>query len=255
MSADKVNLCGVRIDNISMSGAVAHIERFIKEREPVYVVTPNVDHVVKIQEDAEFRKSYEEASLVLCDGAPLIWASRFLKSPIKHRVCGSNLFPEFSEVAAKKGYKLFFLGGKPQSAVKSAEAFRKRYPGIKIVGIYSPPFGFEKIKEENDKIIAMIREARPDVLFVGLGTPKQEKWIHQYHKKMGVPVSVGIGASFEFISGKVRRAPRWIQQIGFEWLWRLMREPLRLWRRYLWDDMSFFLLVLKQKRKKHPFQE
>jgi N-acetylglucosaminyldiphosphoundecaprenol N-acetyl-beta-D-mannosaminyltransferase len=247
--AEKVHVLGIWIDDISEAEAIRKMEQFIDRKDPVYLVTPNVDHIVKMQEDAEFRKSYEESSLVLCDSAPLLWASRFLKTPISHRVCGSNLLPRFSQIAAKKQYALFFLGGKPQSAEKTAEILKRRFPGLPIAGIYCPPFGFEKDKTENDKTIRLIREARPDVLFVGLGTPKQEIWINQFHKRIEVPVSVGIGASFEFISGRVKRAPAWVQKMGFEWLWRLMLEPGRLWKRYLWDDLRFFFLVLEQKLK------
>lgn len=247
MQTDKVNICGFWIDNVKMSDAIQRLDAFIEARTPVYAVTPNVDHMVKLQRDDEFRKIYGEASLVLCDGAPLIWASKFLGNPIKERVCGSDLFIKLSEVASQKGYKLYFLGGRPPSALRSSEILRRMFPNIKIVGTYSPPFGFENDKEENEKIVRLISEAKPDILFVGLGAPKQEKWIYKYHKRVGVPVSIGIGVSFEFISGQVKRAPFWIRRCGFEWLWRLIMEPKRLWKRYLIDDLEFFLLILKQK--------
>jgi len=249
MHKNKVNICGILIDNISMNDAISKFEMYIKERTPVYIVTPNVDHLVKLHHDNKFRNIYREASLVLCDGAPLIWASKFLGNPIIERVCGSDLFVYLSEIAVKKGYKLFFLGGRPPSAKKAAEILILKYPDIQIVGVYSPPFGFENDSYENTKIVKMIKRAHPDILFVGLGAPKQEKWIKKYHKKTGVPVSIGIGVSFEFVAGIVKRAPLWIRRCGFEWLWRLIMEPNRLWKRYLIDDLEFFLLILKQKLK------
>ena len=146
MQTDKVNICGFWIDNVKMSDAIQRLGAFIEASTPVYAVTPNVDHMVKLQRDDEFRKIYGEASLVLCDGAPLIWASKFLGNPIKERVCGSDLFIKLSEVASQKGYKLYFLGGRPPSALRSSEILRSMFPNIKIVGTYSPPVGFENDK-------------------------------------------------------------------------------------------------------------
>ena len=132
--------------------------------------------------------------------------------------------------------------------MKAAEVLREKYPAVRICGTYCPAYGFEKNEQENKKIVTMIRDARPDILFVGLGAPKQEKWIHQYKDSCEVPVSIGIGISFEYISGIVKRAPKWMQQRGLEWFWRLLHEPKRLWRRYLINDIEFFWLVYKQKR-------
>lgn len=249
MARSKVNVCGTWIDNISLADAVSRIEASIKERTPLYIVTPNVDHVVKLRHDPEFLDSYKGASLVLCDGAPLMWASRILRQPIRERICGSDLFVHLAGIAAEKGFTLFFLGGRPASARKAAQILIRKHPEVRIVGVYSPPFGFEKDDRENRKVVDLIRSARPDILLVGLGTPKQEKWIKEYHQKAGAPVSVGIGASFEFTAGIFKRAPLWIRRFGFEWLWRLTLEPFRLGRRYLIDDLEFFLLILKQKWK------
>jgi N-acetylglucosaminyldiphosphoundecaprenol N-acetyl-beta-D-mannosaminyltransferase len=172
-----------------------------------------------------------------------------LRQPIRERICGSDLFVHLAGIAAKKGYKLFFLGGRPESARKTAGILTRKHPDVRIVGVYSPPFGFEKDADENQKVMDLIRSARPDILLVGLGTPKQEKWIKEYYRKTGVPVSIGIGASFEFTAGIVKRAPLWIRRCGFEWLWRLTLEPFRLGKRYLVEDLEFFLLILKQKWK------
>jgi len=141
----------------------------------------------------------------------------------------------------------FFLGGRPGAAVKSAEVLRNKYSNIQIVGEYSPPFGFENDKFENEKIVRTIKEVHPDIVFVGLGAPKQEKWIFSHYKELNVPVCIGVGVTFEYISGMVKRAPIWMQKTGLEWLWRLLSEPKRLWKRYLVDAMVFFWMVLKQK--------
>ena len=243
----KVSLCGVDIDNISMQEAIERVDLLVKKRQPSYVVTPNIDHIVKLDKDAEFREAYKNASLVLADGMPLIWASKFLGHPLKGKVSGSDLFPKICGMAAAKRYRLFFMGGRPGAAQKSAEVLKNIYPDINIVGIYAPPYGFEGDREENEKIVKMIKESNPDILFVGLGAPKQETWIYKYREHYQSPVSIGIGASFEFIAGMVKRAPLWMQRIGLEWFWRLMMEPGRLWKRYLIDDMRFFWLVLKQR--------
>lgn len=244
---DYVSMCGIQVSNVTMNEAVEIIECFIAQRKLWFVVTPNVDHIVRLQKDIELNKIYEEASLVLPDGMPLIWASRFLKTPLKEKISGSDLFIKACELSSEKEYKLYFLGGREGAAKGTAKTLRRRYPNIKICGFYSPPFGFEKDDKENTKIVKNIQDAKPDILFVGLGSPKQEKWIYKYKNKYQVPVSIGIGVTFEFVSGMVRRAPSWMQKTGLEWFWRLIQEPKRLWKRYLINDPIFFWLVLKQK--------
>lgn len=243
----RINICDVEIDNVSMEEAVGKIESLVDRREPSYVVTPNLDHIVKLQKDEEFKQIYAGATLVLADGMPVLWGARFLKTPLKEKISGSDLFPRLCSVAADKGYRLFLLGGRPGAAHKASEVLSCRYPNIQIVGIHSPPYGFEKDIKQVQNIIKLIKDSKPDILFVGLGAPKQERWIYKHHKELDVPVSLGIGVTFEFISGIVKRAPLWMQKAGFEWLWRLIKEPRRLWKRYLIDDMKFFLLVLKQR--------
>ena len=242
----RVQVTGVRIDNLSMAEAVEAIDRMVRDRRCGYAVTPNVDHLVRLRRDSEFRQIYANAALVLPDGMPIVWASRFLGTPLKERVAGSDLFPRVCELAARRGYRLFFLGGRPGAASRAAERLRARHPAIRIVGTYAPPYGFEGDPGENAAIAAMIVDARPDILFVGLGAPKQEKWIWRYQKACGVPVCVGIGVTFEFTAGMVKRAPVWTQRLGLEWLWRLAMEPRRLWRRYLLEDVRFFWYVAEQ---------
>jgi len=244
---NSINLCGVKISSISLEETLSQVDQWVQSRTLSYIVTPNVDHLVKLRGDAEFRRIYETASLVLPDGMPVLWAAGFLGTPLKEKISGSDLFLEICSIAVERGYKLFFLGGRPSAAYGTAEALRKKHPNINIAGVRCPPLGFEKDKEENSNIVDMIKKANPDILFVGLGSPKQEKWIYAHRYEYQAPVSIGIGGSFEFVSGMVKRAPKWMQRIGLEWLWRIMMEPGRLWKRYLIDDMPFFWLVLKQK--------
>ena len=249
----RINICGIKIDNVSLDEAVRAISAIVQSRKPSYIVTPNVDHIVKLQKDPEFRDIYSNAALVLPDGMPLLWAAKFLGTLLKEKISGSDLFPRLCEAAAEKGYKVFFLGGREGAAARSAEVLKAEYQKLNVAGTYCPPFGFEQNEAENDKIVQMIKTASPDVLFVGLGAPKQEKWIYKYKDRYQAPLSIGIGASFEFMAGMVRRAPIWMQKSGLEWFWRLMMEPTRLWKRYLIDDMLFFRLILKQKiSRAHP---
>ncbi|MED4841406.1 WecB/TagA/CpsF family glycosyltransferase [Weizmannia sp. CD-2023] len=242
---EQIVMFNISIDNLTLDEACNQILLFAEKREiKRYVVTPNVDHLVKLRKDKEFQRIYENASLVLADGMPLIWASKLLKQPLKEKVSGSDLFPLICEKASHKNMKLFFLGGEEGVAHKAALVLKKKYPNINIVGIYSPPFGFEKSESENRKIINMINKAEPDLLFVGLGAPKQEKWIYKYMGDFNVPVSLAIGASFDFVAGTKKRAPKWMQKSGLEWLWRFCLEPKRLAKRYFVDGFQFFNLFL-----------
>ncbi len=245
----KVTIASIKIDNLSFPEVLSRIEHLIRKNNQAYVVTPNVDHIVKLEKDKKFLKIYQDADLVLADGKPLIWASKYLGTPIKERVAGSDLFTKLCAVASKKNYKVFLLGGRPGAAVKARQNLEALYPGLNISGTYCPPFGFEHDKNENDKIIQAIKTAKPDILFVGLGAPKQEKWIFNHVQVLNVPVSIGIGVSIEFSAGMVKRAPLFMQKFGFEWLWRLIMEPEKLWKRYLVDDTKFFGLILRQKRR------
>jgi len=245
-----VKIAGVAIDNLTMTEAFESIESLIHRREPTFVVTPNVDHIVKLQHNEAFRAAYRDAGLVLVDSMILMWGARFLKTPLKEKVSGSDLFPRFCEVAARKSYRLFFLGGREGAAPRAAEILRERHRGLQVQ-TYCPPMGFENSDSENRKIIQMIRDYQPDVLFVGVGAPKQELWMHRFHKDCAVPVSIGVGASFDFVAGYVRRAPVLLQKTGFEWAWRLLAEPRRMYRRYLIEDPKFFMLLWHQRRISH----
>ncbi len=244
----KINICNVLIDNVTTQETLDTIERLIAARTPCYISNPNVDVIIHCNRDQEFLGPYyRQGALCLADGVPLLWAAKFLGTPLKEKISGSDLVPLVCKLANDQGYRIFFLGGRPGAADAAKTQLLRTLPALNIVGTYAPPFGFENDEEELGKMARMIKEAKPDIVLVGLGAPKQERWIQKYHQVLNIPVCMSVGVTFEFIAGIVKRAPRWMQQIGFEWLWRLMMEPRRLWRRYLVDDLPFFGMVIKQK--------
>jgi len=247
MFLESVHIADVPVHNLTMQETLDVIEEFVAEGQPVYLGSINADMIVRCNRDGAFAQYYKKCHLCLTDGVPVLWASKFLGTPIKEKVAGSDLVPRLCELAQAKGYKLYFLGGRPGAAAAAKAKLLNNFPHLKIVGTYAPPFGFEKDPQELKTIEAKIRQAKPDILLVGLGAPKQEQWIRQHYQHLGVPIMMGVGVTFEFIAEIVKRAPEWMQKIGLEWSWRLMMEPRRLWKRYLIDDMQFFSLVLKQK--------
>jgi N-acetylglucosaminyldiphosphoundecaprenol N-acetyl-beta-D-mannosaminyltransferase len=233
-----IALLGVAFDAVTMDEALARIEAMIATRRPHYVVTPNVDFLAQARHDADLRRILREADLVLCDGTPLVWASRWLGNPLPERVAGADLAPRLIARAAEKNYRLFFLGATPEANAQAVARLHAQYPGLAIAGHYAPPFA-SLAKMDHTDIVRRIRAAAPDILFVSFGCPKQEKWIAMHYRTVGVPVCLGVGAVIDFLAGNMRRAPRWMQRSGTEWLFRLAQEPRRLFRRYA-HDLRFF---------------
>lgn len=244
----RMRLMNTEIDNLTMDETLDAIDSLIKEDNCSYVVTPNVDHIVQLEKDEELKRVYENASLILTDGKPLIWISNQYKTPIKEKISGSDLFPRVCELAAKKGYTMYLLGAAEGVADKAAKNLMDKYKGLNIVGTYSPPFGFEKDKVELKKIERQIQEVHPDILIVGLGCPKQEKYMYHHCKELDVPISFGLGASIDFEAGNIKRAPRWMSEHGLEWLYRITQDPKRLAKRYLVDDMKIISIARKYRR-------
>lgn len=240
-----MNTC---IDNLTMSETLNEIDKLIQKKNCSYVVTPNVDHIVRLEKDAELQKVYKNASLILTDGKPLIWISKWYRTPIKEKISGSDLFPKVCELAANKNYTMYLLGAAEGVADTAARNLMKKYPGLNIVGTYSPPFGFEKNEQEINKIKVQIKDVHPDILIVGLGCPKQEKFMYYHCKELGVPISFGLGASIDFEAGNIKRAPKWMSEHGLEWLYRITQDPKRLVKRYLVDDMKIVGLAGKYRR-------
>lgn len=237
-----MNTC---IDNLTMSETLNEIDKLIQKKNCSYVVTPNVDHIVRLEKDAELQKVYKNASLILTDGKPLIWISKWYRTPIKEKISGSDLFPRVCQLAANKNYTMYLLGAAEGVADTAARNLMKKYPGLNIVGTYSPPFGFEKNEQEMNKIKAQIQDVHPDILIVGLGCPKQEKFMYYHCKELGVPISFGLGASIDFEAGNIKRAPKWMSNHGLEWLYRFSKEPKRLFKRYFVDDLKIIQVARK----------
>jgi len=204
-----------------------------------WVITPNLDQLRQYHRMPELREMYERASLVLADGMPLVWASRLQKTPLPERVPGSALISTLSAGAAAKGLSVFFLGGNPGAADGAARELAARYPGLKVAGTYCPPFGFEKDDAELGRIEQALANARPRIVFVGLGFPKQERLIDRVRHAAPTAWFLGIGVSFSFVTGEVRRAPKLAQRMGLEWLHRMIQEPGRLFKRYIIHDLPF----------------
>ena len=242
---NRIKFLNIEIDNLTMDEAIKRIDELIINKQPSYVVTPNVDHIVKLETDSEFQEVYKNADLILADGMPLIWISKLKNNPIKEKISGSDLFPAVCKLASNKGYKVFLLGAAEGIAVKAAENLKSKYNGLNIVGTYSPSYGFDSREYEIKKIIKMINEVKPDILAVGLGAPKQEKFLYTYSKQLNVPVSLAIGASIDFEAGNIERAPKWMQNIGLEWFYRLCKEPRRMYKRYLIDDIKIIKIIRK----------
>ncbi|MBC7782240.1 MAG: WecB/TagA/CpsF family glycosyltransferase [Burkholderiales bacterium] len=239
-----VRLKGVELHAITEKQCIAHILAALDAGEGGTVVTPNLDIIRRCRSDLNFASLVSEASLVVADGMPLVWASRLQGTPLPQRVPGSDLITSLSIAAAERGRSVFLLGGDDGVATRAAEALRIRAPKLKIAGTYRPPFGFEKSDEEMRRIIDAVTLAQPDIVWVALGSPKQEFLINRIRKVLPGAWWLGVGISFSFLAGSVQRAPRWAQLLGLEWLHRVKQEPKRLFRRYFVDGIPFALSLL-----------
>jgi len=244
---ESVEICHARVHATTLPQAVDLISNYAATLPgPAYVVTPNAQHVVLLERDQHFREIYSHASLVLADGFSLLLASRLLGKRLKERVTGVDLFKALCGRAAEMGLRVYLLGGQPGSADLAARKLKAVYPNLLVAGTLCPAWGFDNDPEQLDAIARIIREAKPHILFVGLGAPKQENWIYEHGLKLGVPVCMGVGGSFEMVGGITPRAPGWMQQLGLEWLFRLAVEPRRLWKRYLIGNVQFMVMVFRQ---------
>ena len=242
----RIELLNVPFDVLGFTEALDLFVELAQVDGPAYVVTANVDHVVRLNRDPDVRHLYTEADVVVADGKPLIWASRLLGTPLPERVAGSDLFPALCARAAEHDLSVFLLGGAPGTAQRAADVLQARHPRLRIAGTCCPNYGFEKDPAQAARAVDAVRAVEPDFLFVGLGSPKQENWILANRAACGAGLSIGVGISFSFVCGDVARAPRWIQRVGLEWFHRLCQEPRRLWKRYLIDDSRFAALVIRQ---------
>jgi exopolysaccharide biosynthesis WecB/TagA/CpsF family protein len=237
----RIKLLNASIDNLSMSELLEKLNRGV-------VFTPNVDHLVKLQSDREFFEAYSGADYRTCDSKILFYAAKVLGQPLKDKISGSDLFPAFYEYhKANEDIKIFLLGAREGVAAKAQQRINQKVGRPIIVETYSPPFGFEKSEEECQHIIDLVNQSGATVLAVGVGAPKQEKFIHLYKSRFEtIKIFLAIGATIDFEAGNVNRSPKWVSEMGLEWLYRLLSEPRRLWKRYLVEGPSFFWYTLLQ---------
>jgi N-acetylglucosaminyldiphosphoundecaprenol N-acetyl-beta-D-mannosaminyltransferase len=254
MNHQRVTLFGYRIDAVDMAATVAALREWVAgpNGKCRYVVTPNVHHTVQLQRNEAFRRSYADADLVVADGMPIVAAARLLGRPLPERVAGSDLVPALFDTyrlranGGTDGLRVYLLGAAPSVAERAANRIETDWPGVRVAGRYSPPFGFESKDAENDEILARIADAKPDVVIVGLGAPKQELWVHAHRERIAASVALCVGATIDFLAGEKPRAPLWMRKCGLEWLHRLASEPRRLVSRYARDAFVFPQLLFRE---------
>lgn len=240
--ADKVTLFGVPIDNLTMAETLDRIEAMIRSGGAHQHVVVNVDKIVKLDRDPQLRAAILDCDLINADGQPIVWASRLLGRPLKERVTGVDLFAALIARSAERGFRPFLLGARQEVVERVAAILRARHPQLELAGFrngYWPP-------DEEAAVVAQVRAARPDVLFVAMGSPKKELFLRRWKDELRVPFVMGVGGTFDVVAGVVQRAPVWMQRCGLEWFYRLLQEPGRMWRRYLVDDMRFFVLCWRE---------
>ena len=239
---------GIPIDLLDMPDTLDRIEQMVHVGRATgrvhQIATVNADFVVQALFDPELRYLLQNADLLTADGMPLVWGARCLGVQLQGRVAGADLVPALAERAGERGFSIYFLGGEPGIAAQAASLLKLKCPELRVAGIHSPPFS--PVLEMDTSFLDDIRSTGPDILLVAFGNPKQEKWIGMYGPGLGVPVMIGVGGSLDFVAGHIRRAPEWMQRSGFEWLYRLLQEPRRLFRRYVIDLVIFSSYFLRQ---------
>ncbi len=243
----KQPLLNTYVNNLNMDEVLSAIDEMISFDKRSYIIAINVDVVMKIEKDKYLKKITDNADMVLVDGKPLVWISKWHNAPVKAKISGSDLVPKLCEKSVEKNYSIFIIGGKEGIAELAKKNIENRYKGINIVGTYAPPLGFENNDEELFKINNIISNAHPDLLIVCFGCPKQEKWVYENYKKYNAKVSICAGATVDFLAGNVSRAPKWMSDHGLEWFYRFLQEPKRLFKRYFIDDIKILNLVWKYK--------
>lgn len=243
-------VCGIPVANLTEDEAVAAIDKMISEGGSHYAAVVNAAKIVAATRDERLKQVLLGADLVTADGMSVVWASRLLGQPLKQRVTGIDLFERLVGYAAGRGWSVYFLGAQDEAVRGTAERFKSRHPELKVAGYHNGYFA----ASETVAIADAIWQSAADVLFVAMGSPAQEKWIASQLERSGVRFALGVGGSFDHISGLAVRAPRWMQRAGFEWLYRLLREPRRMWRRYLIGNSTFIWMVVRQRIRRATAQ-
>jgi N-acetylglucosaminyldiphosphoundecaprenol N-acetyl-beta-D-mannosaminyltransferase len=245
---ERICLLGCPLDNLTTEEALARIEEFIQQGTPHQHVAINVSKIVMFHRDPQLRAIVLDSDLLCADGQPLVWLSRLAGTPLKGRLTGIDLMGLLLERAAKKRYRVYFLGGRPKVVAAAVGECRRRYPNLNVAGYRD---GYWQPKDEV-AVVAAIRQASPDLLLVALGSPQKELFIHRHRAALGVPFSMGVGGSFDVLAELTRRAPVWMRRAGLEWTWRIVQEPGRMWKRYARDGIWFGYLVAKQLLRRTP---
>lgn len=240
-----INVLGVGIHATNLMSAVDYIGNAMRVKRQGYICVTGVHGVSEAQKDESFRKILNNAFLNTPDGMPMVWVGRLQGFKEMTRVYGPDLMLEVCKLSVEKGYTHFLYGGKDGVAELLRKKLTERFPSLKIVGTYTPPFR-PLNDEEEQELIQLVQEAKPDIFWVGLSTPKQEKFMAEYINKLDTTLMIGVGAAFDIHSGQTKQAPLWMQQSGLEWLFRLLQEPKRLWRRYLINNPLFIAKILLQ---------
>lgn len=243
---DKVRILQTGVSRYDLSETMEQMSSAIEEGRKLRIAVTPVNCLLWARKNRELNAIYNSADIVTADGVPVVWASRLLSSPIKGRVTGLDLLPAFSEVSARKNFSFFFLGAAEGVAEKLAGKLKSDYPGLRVAGTWSPPYREQFSDGENREMIDRVNRSGADVLWVSLTAPKQDLWIAQHFDKLNVSVAIGVGAAFDVVAGNIPRAPSWMQRNGLEWLYRLLKEPGRLSKRYLVEAPQFIPLIFKQ---------
>jgi N-acetylglucosaminyldiphosphoundecaprenol N-acetyl-beta-D-mannosaminyltransferase len=238
----RMTIMGCEVDNLDMEETLQVIEEFIHDGTPHQHVVINADKVVKAHRDPELRRIINECALINADGMPVVWASRLLGKPLKERVAGVDLFDALMRRASEKGWRVYLLGAREEVVSGVKDLYGKRYPALIFAGYRN---GYWK-PEEEPSVAAAIGGVRPDLLFVAISSPKKEQFLGRYQAEMKVPFAMGVGGTFDVAVGKVKRAPVWMQKSGFEWFYRFLQEPRRMFYRYFIEDMYFFWMLAKE---------
>jgi N-acetylglucosaminyldiphosphoundecaprenol N-acetyl-beta-D-mannosaminyltransferase len=241
--SERITLMGCSIDNLSMEETLQTIEGFIHTGKPHQHVVVNVDKLVKASRDPELRQIINDCALINVDGMPVVWASRLLGKPLKERVAGVDLFEALMRRAGDRGWRVFLLGAQEEVVSKVAATYQHKYPRLVLAGYRN---GYWKGELEEAQVVEQIRDARPDLLFVAISSPKKEQFLGRWQAEMKIPFAMGVGGTFDVAIGHVRRAPVWMQKSGLEWFYRFLQEPRRMFRRYFIEDMAFLRLFIKE---------
>lgn len=260
LKQNRVAILGVAVDNLTMEQVLESVEIKIADGGFHQIATANVDFLIKSVHDEELHEILCRCDMVLADGMPLVWASNLLGTRLKERVTGADLVPQLARLSARRGYRIFLLGADEESSTGTAAWMRETFPGVCIAGRYCPKN--QPLEEmDHEEILSRIEMARPDILLVAFGNPKQEKWLAMHRHRLEVPVCIGVGGSFDFLSGRISRAPGWMQRSGMEWLYRTVQEPTRLAKRYAGNAAGLFrylpmqLVAMGMQAKRHSLAQ